>query len=378
MSASYATNDTKAYCPFIDHRVLFNPLQLGRIMIKNRIVMAPLTRSRATDALVPGPLAAEYYGQRASMGLIISEATLISPQGQGYENTPGIYNADQVAAWRAITDEVHRRDGHIFLQLWHCGRVSHTAFHGGAAPVAPSAVAANTQVYVKGQGMVPAAEPRALTVEEIAGVVDDYRKAAANAIAAGFDGVEIHAANGYLIDQFLRDGSNQRTDQYGGSIANRARFLLDVMQAVSEEIGADRVGVRLSPVSGVNDMRDSNPQALFNYVADKLNSPRAAYVHVVQGDTFHGREGAAAFDYGKMKDEYFGLWMLNNGYDRDLAARTVMHNEADMISFGRVTIANPDLVRRLQDNLPLAEMYADVPLYGGGGAHGYTDYPALP
>ncbi|WP_243020173.1 alkene reductase [Simplicispira sedimenti] len=357
---------------------LFQPLKLGRIEVANRMAMAPLTRSRANDALEPTDMVVEYYRQRASVGLIIAEATQISATAQGYTHTPGIHTPAQIAAWKQVTDAVHAKGGKIFVQLWHTGRMSHNAFQPNQqAPVAPSAIAAKAKTYIVGQGYVDCAVPRALETAEIAGVVNDFRQAAANAIQAGFDGVEIHGAHGYLIDAFLRDGSNHRTDQYGGSIENRARFLLEVMAAVTQEIGADRVGIRLSPVSPVNDSSESNPQPLFEHVVRELEKLHPVYIHVVEGHTGGPRDNAP-FDYEALRRLYSGIWMVNNGYTKEMAVEALTSGRADMVSFGRAMITTPDLPRRLRDNLPLNEPFADAPVYGGTGPHGYTDYPALP
>lgn len=357
---------------------LFQPFQLGPITLANRVVMAPLTRSRAEAGNVPGPLTVEYYTQRATMGLIIAEATQVSATAQGYPNTPGLHTAEQVAGWRKVTDAVHAQGGKIFVQLWHVGRMSHTAYQPGEqAPVAPSAIAPKAKTFVPGQGMVDCSTPRALETAEIAGVVNDFRTAARNAIDAGFDGVEIHGAHGYLIDAFLRDGSNQRTDQYGGSIENRARFLLEVMTAVTAEIGADRVGIRLSPVSPVNDSSESNPQPLFEYVVRELEKLHPVFLHVVEGHTGGPRDNAP-FDYDALRKLYSGVWMVNNGYSNAMAQEAVTSGHADLVSFGRPALCNPDLVRRLKENAPLNEPFADTGFYGGSGPHGYTDYPFLP
>ncbi|OHC65112.1 MAG: alkene reductase [Rhodocyclales bacterium GWA2_65_19] len=357
---------------------LFQPFTLGDIQLANRMVMAPLTRSRAGEDNVPGPLARDYYSQRAGMGLIIAEATQVSAQAQGYVATPGLHSEAQVAGWKQVTDAVHAKGGKIYVQLWHTGRMSHTAFQpGNAAPVAPSAIAAKAKTYVPGEGFVPTSMPRALETGEIAGIVNDFRSAAANATRAGFDGVEIHGAHGYLLDAFLRDGSNQRTDAYGGSIENRARFLLEVAAAVTAEIGARRVGLRLSPVSPVNDSAESHPQPLFEYVVRELEKLHPVYLHIVEGHTGGPRDNAP-FDYAALHRLYSGVWMVNNGYSRDMAVEAVSSGHADLVSFGRAIIANPDLPRRFRENAPLNPLFEDVPLYGGTGAHGYTDYPALP
>ena len=357
---------------------LFQPLRLGDIELANRMVMAPLTRNRAEAGNVPGNMTIEYYAQRASLGLLIAEATQVSAQAQGYIATPGLHTPEQIAGWRKVTDEVHARGGKIFVQLWHTGRMSHTAFQPGEnAPVAPSAIAAKAKTYIPGAGYVDTSTPRALETAEIAGIVDDFRTAARHAIEAGFDGVEVHGAHGYLIDAFLRDGSNHRSDAYGGSIENRARFLVEVMAAVIGEIGASKVGIRISPVSPVNDSNESQPQPLFEHVVRELEKLHPVYIHVVEGAT-GGPRDIAPFDYEALRKLYSGVWMLNNGYTQDMAQDAVASGRADLISFGRLVITNPDLPRRFKENAPLNEMFPDAPLYGGQGPHGYTDYPALP
>lgn len=354
---------------------LFDSFRLGDVTLSNRIVMAPLTRNRAVAGFVPSPLAVDYYAQRADAGLIITEASQISQQGQGYQDTPGIYSDEQVAGWRKVTDAVHAKGGHIFIQLWHVGRVSHTALQpNGGAPVAPSAIRAETKTFVN-NGFAETSEPRALELGEIPGLIEDYRRAAANAIRAGFDGVEIHGANGYLIDQFLRDGANKRTDDYGGAIANRARFLLEVVDAVVGEIGAGRTGLRLSPVAPANGLIDSDPQPLFNYVFDELEKRHLVYIHVVEGATQGPRDINPAFSFDELRVRYSGAWMVNNGYDLALATSAVADGKADLVAFGRPFISNPDLVERLRRGAPLNELDRAT-LYGGGAA-GYTDYPTL-
>lgn len=354
---------------------LFKPAQLGPLQLANRIVMAPLTRSRAKEDDIPGDLAAEYYVQRAGAGLIIAEATQISPQGKGYILTPGIYSDAQVQAWKKITSGVHAAGGKIFLQLWHVGRISHPSIQqGGALPVAPSAIRPEGQSFTN-DGFVPMVTPRALETREMAGIVEQYRSAAQNARAAGFDGVEIHAANGYLLDQFLRDKTNQRTDAYGGAIDNRARLLLEVTAAVVQVWGGERVGIRISPLSSFGDIADSNPQALFTYVVGQINAFKLAYLHVIEGDTGGSREVPGGFDLQILRRLFNGQYMANNGYDLDLALAARADDTADLIAFGRPFIANPDLVERLRLVAPLntpdpATMY-------GGGAGGYIDYPAL-
>ena len=354
---------------------LFAPLRLGAIELANRIVMAPLTRNRAEgEGRIPSTLAPEYYGQRASAGLIVAEATQISPMGQGYMDTPGIYSEAQVAAWKPVTAEVHRRGGKIVLQLWHVGRISHVSLlPDGAAPVAPSALRANAKTYTA-EGFSDVSEPRALRLDEIPALLEDFRHAARNAIAAGFDGVEVHAANGYLIDQFLRDGSNHRDDAYGGSIENRTRLLFEVVQAVAQEIGAERTGVRLSPVTPANDAHDSDPQPLFERAVERLDPLGLAFLHVIEGATGGPRDNIA-FDYAALRAKFRGPWLVNNGYDKALAERVLGAGAADAVAFGRPFIANPDLVERLRRDAPLNPLDADT-LYGSG-AKGYTDYPTL-
>ncbi len=368
---------------------LFDPCQAGGLKLSTRIVMAPLTRNRAPGALANARMA-NYYHQRANpatgAGLIVTEATAISHQGQGYADVPGIWSAEQVAAWKQVTDAVHAEGGQIVMQLWHVGRVSHTSLQpGGAAPVAPSAITAKTKtvLLVDGQArFVETSAPRALEVAELPGIVQDYRRAAANAIAAGFDGVEVHAANGYLIDQFLRGGSNQRNDAYGGPIENRARFLDEVMQAVVAEIGGGRTGIRLSPVTPANDASDDQPQPLFEHVVRQLAPLGLAYVHVIEGSTGGPRDhqqGPAPFDYAALRKAYRaaggqGAWMVNNGYDLALANQSLAEG-ADLVAFGRPFIANPDLGARLKQGGPFNTLDRAT-LYGGGDA-GYLDYPTL-
>jgi N-ethylmaleimide reductase len=353
---------------------LFEPYTLGAVTLKNRIAMAPLTRNRAAAGFVPSPLAVDYYGQRASAGLIITEASQISQQGQGYQDTPGIYTKEQVAGWRQVTNRVHARGGHIYIQLWHVGRISHASLQpNNSAPVAPSAIRANTKTFVNG-AFTDVSEPRALDLGEIPGLIDTYKRAAANAVEAGFDGVEIHGANGYLLDQFAKDGANKRTDAYGGPIENRARLMLEVSKAVSDEIGAARTGIRISPVTPANDASDSNPQALFDYIVDGLNALKLVYIHVIEGATGGPRDNAP-FDYGSLRKRFSGTYIANNGYDLKLANEALGQNKADMIAFGKLFISNPDLVERLKLGAPLNDF--DKTTFYGGGAKGYTDYPTL-
>jgi N-ethylmaleimide reductase len=357
---------------------LFDPMPLGEITLPNRIVMAPLTRNRSVG-LEPGELAALYYRQRASAGLIIAEATQVSTMGQGYLDTPGIHSAAQVAAWRRVTDAVHADGGRIFLQLWHVGRISHSSLlPDGAAPVSSTYRRPNAMTFAAA-GFVEVSPPRALRDDEIPGLIEDYRQAARNAMDAGFDGVEVHAANNYLLEQFLRDSVNDRAGPYGGSIANRARLVVEVVEAVAAETGAGRVGIRLSPMTTFNDTaRDSDPQALYGHLAEQLAPLGMAYMHVVEGETGGPREPPDAeqpFDYAAMRAAFGGTWMVNNGYDRSLAIDTVASGDADLVAFGRPFIANPDLVRRLRENAPLNT--PDEATFYGGGAEGYTDYPTL-
>ncbi|MCP3459940.1 MULTISPECIES: alkene reductase [unclassified Bradyrhizobium] len=354
---------------------LYEPYQLGPISLANRFVMAPLTRNRAAPGtFVPSPLAADYYAQRASAGLLVTEASQISQQGQGYQDTPGIYSKDQVAGWRKVTDRVHERGGRIFIQLWHVGRISHNALQAnGGAPVAPSAIRAKGKTFVNGT-FADVSEPRALELAEIPGIIDDFKRVTRNALEAGFDGVEIHGANGYLLDQFAKDGANKRTDAYGGSIENRARLMLEVSKAVAAEAGADRTGIRISPVTPANDISDSNPQALFDHIVDGLNALKLVYLHVVEGAT-GGPRDFAPFDYADLRKRFSGAYIANNGYDFELATKVLDAGAADLIAFGKPFISNPDLVERLQKGAPLNEW--DKNTFYGGGARGYTDYPTL-
>lgn len=350
---------------------LFSPYVLGDITLTNRVVMAPLTRNRAGAGLVPSEFAAEYYSQRASAGLIITEATQVSAQAQGYQDTPGLYTPEQIAGWRKVTDAVHAKGGHIFVQLWHVGRISHVDLLGGAAPVAPSAIRAETKTFVN-NGIVDVSEPRALERDEIPAIIESFREAAANAITAGFDGVEVHGANGYLLDQFAKDGANQRTDIYGGSVENRSRLMIEVVTAVAEEIGANRTGIRLSPVSPVNGISSSNPQTQFNHIVAQLDALGIAYIHVVEGAT-GGPRDVAPFDFAALRKAFRNTYIANNGFDRTLAEEHLARGEADLIAFGRPFIANPDLVERLESGAALAQ--TDPATIYGGGAKGYVDYP---
>jgi N-ethylmaleimide reductase len=356
---------------------LFQPVRLGPLTLANRIVMAPLTRSRAGKGDVPRRLNAEYYAQRASTGLIVSEATNISQEGKGYAFTPGIYTEEQVAGWRLVTDAVHAKGGRIFCQLWHVGRISHPDLQlWGRLPVAPSAIRPEGQAFTE-TGFKPHVTPRALDSDEIPRIVRDYAHAADCAKQAGFDGVEIHAANSYLLDQFIRDSTNKRTDRYGGSLENRTRFPLEVAEAVTKVWGGERVGIRLSPLTPQpgNTPLDSNPMETYGYLVERLNHFGLVCIHCIEGATQGSREEPPGFSFQELRALFHGSYIANNGYDRELALRARRENLADLICFGRPFIANPDLVERLRIGAPLAE--APKETWYGGGAHGYTDYPTL-
>lgn len=358
-------------------QTLFSPTRIGAIEVANRIAMAPLTRSRANMEGVHSDLAIDYYRQRATAGLIITEATNISRQGRGYAFTPGIYTDAHVAAWRRVTDAVHEAGGKIVSQLWHVGRMSHVSLQeNGAAPVAPSAIQAGELVFLESQTQERPSMPRALETDEIPGIIADYRNAARKAKEAGFDGIEVHAANSYLLEQFIRDSTNHRTDRYGGPIENRTRLPIEVVTAVSEVWGADRVGVRLSPMTrAVGDTPlDSNPQATYGHLARELGKLGLGYLHAIEGQT-RGANAAAAFDYKALHAAFGGQYIANNGYTRQLAMDAAASGHAEMIAFGQPFIGNPDLVERLKRNAPLNEN--DKTTFYGGGAKGYTDYPAL-
>lgn len=355
---------------------LLTPTRIGDIAIANRVVMAPLTRCRSDEAAgdLPGSaMNVEYYRQRSNAGLIISEGTQVSPQGKGYMATPGIYSAEQVEGWKAITQAVHAAGAKIVAQIWHVGRITHPELTGGTPPLAPSAIRPNVVAYTH-SGKVDVPTPHALSTAEIAEVVGQFRRAAAHALQAGFDGVEIHGANGYLIDQFLRDGANRRTDAYGGTIENRCRFALEVVDAVVAEVGAGRVGIRLSPLTPFNDLSDSQPQALFMHLVQALSQRGIAFIHMIEGAT-GGPRDLPGFDYAAARQAFQGSYIANNGYDRDAAATAVASGHADAVSFGRLYLANPDLVQRFVQGAPLntpnpATFYTPGPV-------GYTDYPTL-
>jgi len=360
---------------------LFQPLEWSGLTLPNRVVMAPLTRSRAGQpGDVPTELMAEYYAQRASAGLIVSEATNISPIAKGYVFTPGIFTAEQIAGWRRVTDAVHARGGHMVLQLWHCGRVSHASLHGGEPPVAPSAVTGETcmafALDAEGRpARIPASPPRALTLPEIRVTIDDYARAAANALAAGFDGVEVHAANGYLPHQFLASNVNRRTDAYGGSLEGRCRFLFEVVEAVSGVVPRERVGVRLAPLFSGNDIADANPAETQGHVATHLDRVGIGYLHLADTDVVRQVEPKMERILAIIRPHYRGLTMLNGAFDGERARAALQAGAADLIAFGRPYIANPDLPERLHRGGPFNA--PDPATFYGGDARGYTDYPAL-
>jgi len=353
---------------------LFSPYTLGDIPLHNRLVLAPMTRSRALDGNVANPLAATYYVQRASAGLMITEATQVSPQGVGYIRTPGVHSPEQVAGWKRITDAVHRVGGTIFAQLWHVGRVSHPDFHGGTLPVAPSALPVEGEAFTS-NGKVKIPTPRALETSEIRGIVTQFRKGAENAKAAGFDGVELHGANGYLLDQFLRDGANQRTDAYGGSLAKRARLPLEVAEAVTEVFGASRVGYRLSPYFAGYSMSDSDPIATFGYIAKELGKLGLGYLHVSEAIAGPMKVDDAIRATPVIRQAFDGALIVNGGYDAVTADAAIARGEADLVAFGVPFLANPDLPLRYRKRAPLNT--PDASTFYAGEEKGYTDYPAL-
>lgn len=351
---------------------LFEKLRLGPLELPNRILMAPLTRCRAEAGHVPGPIMAEYYAQRASAGLIIAEATMAMEGNSAFYAEPGIYNEAQIAGWRGVTDAVHARGGRIFLQIWHGGRACHPFFNNGAQPVAPSAIAITGDEVNTPEGKKPYALPRELLDEELPGIVEGFQKAAANAKAAGFDGVEIHAANGYLLDEFLRDGANKRTGPYGGPIENRARLLLEVIEAVSQILGANRVGVRLSPLNSYNSMSDSDPIGLATWLAKRLNECGLAYLHLMRADFFGLQHGDSVTP---MREHFHGPLILNMGFTADEAAAAISAKKADAVAFGTSFLANPDLPTRIHTGAPLNA--PEPSTFYTPGPKGYTDYPAL-
>jgi len=347
---------------------LFTPVHVGRYHLQNRLVMAPMTRSRADDAGVQGDLAATYYAQRAGAGLIVSEATNVSAMGRGYVRTPGIFTDAQVAAWKRVTDAVHARGSRIFVQLWHCGRISHPSLlPEGALPVAPSAIRAAGQTWTH-SGLQDFVTPRELSVAEIAGIVEDFRRATARALAAGFDGVELHAASGYLPEQFLSSGSNQRRDEYGGSVANRSRFVLEVLAAMVAEAGGDRVGIKISPEMGFNDIVDATPQETYIYLVEQLRRLDLAYLHVALFGT--------SVDYhALLRPRFDGAYLVGGGLDQASAEALLTEGRADATVFGGTFLANPDLPERFRSGAALNA--PDKATFYTPGAQGYTDYPAL-
>jgi N-ethylmaleimide reductase len=352
---------------------LFSPISLDGLTLANRVIMAPLTRNRAAmPGNIPQAMNATYYAQRAAAGLIISEAAQVSPEGVGYPATPGIHSQQQVDGWHAVTDAVHAQGGRMFVQLWYCGRISHPdLLPDHQQPVSASGIKPEGDA-VTFEGLKPFVEPRALRTDEMPGIVDQYRQAAKRASEAGFDGVEIHSANGYLLDQFLRDGSNRRDDHYGGSLENRTRLLMEVLSAVLETWEPARVGIRISPENAFNDIHDSDPQTTFNFVAGALSGKELGYLHVVEGDMLSGERG---IDYRQIRDQFDGHYMANCGYDKTRAESAIASGDADMVSFGQLFIANPDLVQRFKTNAPLNTPDPDT--FYGGDEKGYTDYPAL-
>ena len=354
---------------------LLSPFEVGKLELVNRMVMAPMTRNRAGEGNVPTKLMSKYYEQRAGAGLIITEASQISPQGMGYPATPGIHSKAQVDGWKKVTEAVHAKGGKIYIQLWHVGRISHPDFHDGELPVAPSAVKPAGQAFTY-EGLKDFVTPRALELDEIKEIVEDYKKATKNALDAGFDGVEIHAANGYLIDQFLVDKTNIRTDEYGGSIENRGRFLFEVLDAVLQICEPAKVGIRLSPSGLFNDMGDSNPSAIFDYVIEKLNVYDLAYLHLIEPlmpvDELPQMKSDVGDYYGK---QYKGVRMVNGGFTKETGHEAILSNKAELVSFGVPYLANPDLEKRFDEGAELNA--ANQETFYGGNEVGYTDYPFL-
>lgn len=350
--------------------LLFNPVKLGDLDLPNRFVMAPLTRTRAPNHL-PNALMAEYYSQRAGTGLLIAECTMVTENTSAFGDDPGIYSPEQIEGWKLTTEAVHKADGRIFLQIWHAGRAAHPLLNGGKEPVAPSAIAIEDETHTP-EGKKPYTVPRALTVSEIKAIVGDFRQAAVNAKEAGFDGVEIHGANGYLIDQFLRDSANQRTDEYGGSFENRARFLREVIEAVTEVMGNGRVGLRLSPLNSFQSMKDSDPVGLIRYLADMLNRYDLAYLHLIRAD-FFGLQQADVVPVAR--EVYKGHLMVNMGYSPEEAHQVLENKQADSVAFGTSILANPDFVERVKQGAELNQ--PDQTTFYTPGEKGYTDYPFL-
>ena len=351
--------------------MLFTPLQVGALTLPNRFVLAPLTRTRAGTEHLPNALMAEYYAQRASGGLLITECTMVQEGTSAFVAEPGVYSAAQIEGWKQTTDAVHAKGGRIFMQIWHAGRAAHPDINGGARVVSSSNIAIEGEIHTPA-GKVPHAVPHQLTAEEIPAIVAAFVQGAKNAIAAGFDGVEVHGANGYLIDQFLRDGCNQRTDAYGGSLENRARFLMEVLTAVTAAIGAERVGLRLSPLNSFNSMKDSDPLALTAYLAEKLNSFNLAYLHLMRADFFGVQKGDVLT---VAREKYKGVLIGNMGYTAQEAEQAIKDGKLDAVAFGNAYIANPDLPERVKAGAALNT--PDTSTYYSPGAKGYTDYPTM-
>nr|WP_315239349.1 alkene reductase [uncultured Albidiferax sp.] len=350
---------------------LFTPLQVGSLTLPNRILLAPLTRTRADAGHMPNALMTDYYSQRATGGLLITECTMVAPGTSAFINEPGIYNDAQIAAWKNVTSAVHAKGGRIFMQIWHAGRAAHPDINDGVPTVSSSATAVEGEIHTP-TGKVPHAVPHALTADEIPAIVAAFAQGAKNAIAAGFDGVEVHGANGYLIDQFLRDTPNQRTDGYGGSLENRARFLFEVLTAVTAAIGADKVGLRLSPLNSYNSMQDSDPLAFIGFLADKLNAYQLAYLHVMRADFFGVQKGDVLTI---AREKYKGVLVGNMGYTAEEAEEAITAGQLDAVAFGTSFLANPDLPARIQLKAPLNT--PDQSTFYTSGAKGYTDYPTL-
>jgi len=353
---------------------LFSPIKIGNYLLRNRIFMAPMTRCRSIHENVPNEMMTHYYLQRASAGLIITEGTQISTRGIGYPNTPGIHTSDQVEGWKHVTDAVHKQGGRIFLQLWHVGRISHPAFHNGELPFAPSAIKPAGSIYTP-EGMKEFVAPHPLSIDEIKTVVEQYVQGAKNAIKAGFDGVEIHGANGYLIDQFLRDGTNQREDMYGGSIENRGRFLFEIVEGICSAVGSDKTGVRLSPSGTFNDMKDSDPGKHFSYICDKLNGYGLAYLHIIDALEGDIRHGANVVDLSLLREAYKGVLIANGGYTKERGNKAIQSGLADAVAFGALFLANPDLPARFEANAQLN--VPDNSTFYTQDENGYTDYPTM-
>lgn len=353
---------------------LFSPIKIGNYPLRNRIFMAPMTRCRSIMDNAPNEMMAEYYAQRASAGLIITEATQISTRGIGYPYTPGIHTAKQVEGWKKVTQAVHERGGRIFLQLWHVGRISHSLYHDGEFPVAPSAIKPSGSIYTY-EGMKEFVTPHALSIGEIKTVIEQYVQGAKNAMEAGFDGVEIHGANGYLIDQFLRDGTNTRDDEYGGSVENRARFLFEIIEGICAAIGSEKTGLRLSPSGTFNDMKDSDPSNHFTYICEKLNGYNLAYLHIIDALEGDIRHGANVVDLSVLRKAYKGILIANGGYTQERGNAAIQNALADAVAFGALFLANPDLPERFAENGPLNTPNSDT--FYTQGEEGYLDYPTL-